>query len=93
MGRASGRALKARPPGPFLPGPARPKPDPKSPKARGLFSGRKSADFRLISCRIWAKLWDILKQKNFDLFLAHFRPKIGLFLAHFWPSPKFKNFN
>ena len=31
MGRASGRALKARLPDPFLPGPARPKPDPKSP--------------------------------------------------------------
>jgi hypothetical protein len=44
MGRASGRALKARPPDPFLPGPARPKPNPKSPKARGLFSGRKSAE-------------------------------------------------
>ena len=39
MGRASGRALKPARPEPFLPGPARPKPDPKSPKARGLFSG------------------------------------------------------
>ena len=31
MGRATGRACKARPPGGLLPGPARPKPDPKSP--------------------------------------------------------------
>ena len=37
MGRTSGQALKACLPDPFLPGQARPKPDPKPPKASGRF--------------------------------------------------------
>ena len=37
MLRATGRACKTRPPGPFFLGPARPKPGSKSPETRGLF--------------------------------------------------------
>ena len=38
MGRSSVRSLKTARTDPFLPGPDRPKTDPKRPKDRGLFS-------------------------------------------------------
>ena len=70
MLRATGRACKARPPDLFLLGPARPKPDPQSPKARRAFSGLKSANFWPISGWIRVKLRNFLLKKVFNFFLA-----------------------
>ena len=86
MGRASGRALKARPPGP-------PKAQSKKPESQGAFFGLKIGRF---STNFWLNLDKIMGHfvtKKFSFVFGHYLTKIGPFSAEFWPSSKFKNFN
>ena len=97
MGRASGRALKARPARPIFARPGPPEARSKKPESPGAFFGLKIGQFSTDFQPNLGKIMGHFVTKNFSFVLgqksAENRPILGPFLADLWPSPKFKNFN